>query len=382
MAQLNSGYLNQNKLKIILLQIIDFLLYIFPKQKRPFPMKINKILLIKPDHLGDMLLLTSVLPLIKKRFPGAVIDIAANKWNASIIENNPYIRKVYLVNSFKMNRDNYNFIMKILRFMNSYFKTMFELRREKYDICLIMRSYGGNLISLARLGGCLYIIGHKTGGLGALLDLAVEWEPGIHETGHFLEVLKPLGITSETKELIYEIYPALKSVEKIDRFMKDNFRTDEKIAFIHPGAGDMRKSLTLENWKSIIALIEKKGFSIVITGSTGEKDIAQKIAPSGAKIFCGIFTIQELALFFKKAALLVTVDSLSAHLAVWSGTKTAVFFSGINNKKQWEPLGIETPRNNVILIDRECKKAPCFKGCGRMECLEADLMEFDKFISQ
>lgn len=365
--QLNKGYLYQNKIKLFFIIILDHILSIFPKKNREFPDQIHKILIIKPDHLGDMLNLTSVFPLIGKKFPGIPVDIVANKWSISILENNPYVRNKYCVNHWRMNREKNILFMKIIEYITTFFQTLQKIKKESYDLCLVMRAYGNNLIGLAKLGNCRYIIGHKTGGFGHWLDDTADWKPGLHEVQHFLEVLSKAGINSDLKDLHQEIYPSKDSVTFVDKIQNEYFSLSDKIAVVHPGAGDIRKSLSVENWKFIVECIEKLGYRTAITGIKAEKGLCVSISSGYSINLCGKFNIPELAQFYRKASLIITVDTLSAHLGGWSGVKTIVFYSGINDSKQWRPLG-----GNIKIIEKNCIKIPCFKGCKNNECMDYD----------
>ena len=248
MAQINKGYLYQNKKVLFCLRILDPLLYLLPKRKRPLPREIKKIALIKPDNIGDMLLLTSIVPLIHDKYPQAVIDIVGNKWNLSILENNPHVRNRYVVNHYTHNRDKISKLGKKWLFLKSYFTAIQKMKNQEYDLCLVMRAFGNNLISFTKFMKCHYTIGHGTGGLGALLDEVVQWKEGVHEAEHFLEVLRPLGISAALKDLRYELYPSHLTMKKIDGIWNKLFTRGERVAIVHPGSGNPQKTLSDDQW--------------------------------------------------------------------------------------------------------------------------------------
>ncbi len=354
-------------LRFFLALVDNTLGFFFHKSGGKIPEKVNKILVIKPDHLGDMLLLTSVFPLIQKRFPDAAIDIVCGKWALQVLENNPYIQKRHIINHSFANRSKSARLKKWLEYMRTYFSALKAIRKENYDLGLFMRSRRGNLLSLALLGGIKYTIGHGTAGFGPFLNLMTGWERGRHETEHFLEVLRPLGIDADIKNLRYEICPSKEDFSFVNDFWKKNIKRSAGTAVVHPGAGLRIKSLSNEKWKEVVNILEKKGFQIIITGSGDEKELAREISSGKSLNAAGLFNIPQLALLYKKASLIVTVDSLSSHLAGWSGTKTIVFYCGMGDKKQWGPLGGNI---NVLSLDKPC--SPCETGCGSMACMDFD----------
>jgi ADP-heptose:LPS heptosyltransferase len=375
MAQLNKGYLYQNKTAVTLVKIMDKLLSMLPRKRRVLPFNITKILIIKPDHLGDMLMFSSVLPVIRSAFPSAQLDVAGNKWNRAILENNPYVSTFYPVNHYKMNREKSPVFFKIIEYFKTYFRALHQIKKEKYDLCLIMRAYGVNLIHLAKLGKCRYIIGHKTGGFGPLLDRIVAWVPGKHETGHYLEVLEPFGIQAKPEKLAYELYPSVEAKAGIKALCLEYGLNKNKTAVVHPGAGDLRRSLPESEWKKVIAILEKKNYRVVITGTSGERPLAEAIASERTKIICGGLSIHELALVFRESRVVITVDTLAAHLGGWSGTRTIVFYCGINDMCQWRALG-----KNVLIVSKECPDTPCYQGCSEMNCMKIDPVFLEKEV--
>ena len=52
-----------------------------------------KILVFRPDQLGDVLLSTPVFENLKKNYPESVIISLTGSWTKNILENNPYIDK-------------------------------------------------------------------------------------------------------------------------------------------------------------------------------------------------------------------------------------------------------------------------------------------------
>ena len=373
----NTEYLSKKKSLRIILKSIDTVLKalkLFSRNKiknnPPPPEKVHKILIIKPDHLGDMLLLTSVLGLIRDRYKDAAIDIVCGSWSKPVLSNNPYIRHIHIINNSSINRSASGRIKKLTEYIKTLFPALGRIRKEHYDICLFMRSRRGNMIYLARLGNVSFSIGHGTAGFGPLLSYEAPWHRGEHETGHFLEILRPLGIEAEPESLSYGLYPASEEQASVCAYWRENFSQFDKTAIVHPGAGTLLKTLPAVRWKEVIAILEKNGYKVVITGSAAgaEKDLINAIASPSSSVCAGIFSITELALFFKKASLIVTVDSLSSHLAGWSGVKTIVFFCGMGDEKQWRPLGKNI---NILTLDKPC--GPCESGCEDMACMNFDV---------
>ncbi len=370
------SYLTRKKTIRYLLYFVDAVLgLIFHPGKRKLPSRITKILIIKPDHLGDMLLLTSVFKLIRERFPDAVIDILCGKWALPVLSNNPYIRRKIIVNHPFANRDGTSKLRKIRDFLRTFLNSLEEIWQRQYDLGLFMRSRRGNMLYLSRIGNISYSIGHGTAGYGPMLSLKVEWEKGRHETEHFLEILRPLGIDAETKDLHYELYPSEEDYMSADMFWKKNKLGSMKTAVVHPGSGVMKKTLKPEKWKEVLKILSMHNYRVILTGAGQEAGFLQEIAPPDSIIAAGTFTIPGLGLIFRKSSLVITVDSLSSHLAGWSGVKTIIFFCGMGDERQWRPLG-----DNINILPSLKPCSPCEEGCPDMPCMDFDLSILPELI--
>lgn len=338
-AVLHDGYRFKNRKIIFLCKVADRLLALLPKKKRALPEHVRNVLVIKPDHLGDMLTLTSVLPLLRKRFQDARIDVLCHELSLSILSNNPAIDRCVPFIHFLYDRRKFSLFGKICRFLAGLLPLMQRLRRERYDLCLNFRESGGDMILLARMCGCRYMVGHGTGGFGPLLDQVVQWREGRHEVEHYLEVLRPLGIEASLENLGYELYPTREDEERIDSVIEKHGLA--KFIVIHPGSGDVRKLVKAGSWAGIIVGTEADT-RIVFTGTKDECSLYAEVAGLVQREtvnLMGAFSIGQLYLFYRKAQKVYTVDSLSAHLAAMTGTRTTVFWSNLVDVSQWRPLG-------------------------------------------
>ena len=59
----------------------------------------KKILVIKLDHFGDLLISTAVFNNLHVNFPAATIDVLIGHWGRTVLENHPYIHQLFFYNS-------------------------------------------------------------------------------------------------------------------------------------------------------------------------------------------------------------------------------------------------------------------------------------------
>ncbi|MBC7262547.1 MAG: glycosyltransferase family 9 protein, partial [Chloroflexi bacterium] len=54
------------------------------------------ILLIRPDHIGDLLFTTPALRVLRKAFPDAHLACMVGPWAKAVVEHNPHLDEVIL----------------------------------------------------------------------------------------------------------------------------------------------------------------------------------------------------------------------------------------------------------------------------------------------
>jgi ADP-heptose:LPS heptosyltransferase len=330
-------YLYTNKIALRIIKAIDLVLEIFSKKTEEIINRdVKNILIIKSDHMGDVLMVTAVLPLIRNRYPCAWIDIVIGEWSEDILRDNPFIRTKYIVNHAMNNRSGESLFSKCVSFVGTYLNSLVAVRKCNYDLCINLRYYSRNLMSFAWLSNSKYIIGYGTAGFGPVLNIEVGYVEDRHEIEQYLAVLKPLGINAELSGLSYKLYCTEKDEDIVNNTIKKYALKD--FVIIHPGSGAADRMLPNKYWADLIEKLPAQ--HIVICGTKNEIRIFDEI-----KRLCGkniidlidCFTVQQLYLFYKRADLIYCLESLSSHIAAMTGNKVIAFYTC--DPLKWKPLG-------------------------------------------
>ncbi|MDR0218908.1 MAG: glycosyltransferase family 9 protein [Enterobacteriaceae bacterium] len=94
-----------------------------------------KILIIRIDFLGDMICTTPLIYSLKQKWPNAEIHVLANKYNAPILDNNPYVSHIHTYvysKEFSRNIEPGKFNALINRI-----RLIFKLRKIHFDLGII-----------------------------------------------------------------------------------------------------------------------------------------------------------------------------------------------------------------------------------------------------
>ncbi len=368
-SPLKGKYLVKNSYLFFFLKIVDFFSsFIFSSNKKIVLKNPQKILLSNIAHLGDLLISTSVLLVLKKNFPDCKIGFICSSSSKELIVNHPLIDKIYLIDHWKLNRSSFSFFKKFLNYFKTRSKAINEIRNDKYDVAIDLYSYFPNTVYLFWKAKIPIRIGYTSAGFKNFLTNSIHWiNQNKHISSYHFDLIKLLGI-SEKDEKYLKINPT-----KIDFSLfadkKLEFNLPENFDLIHIGAGDIKKMWDINKWRELTSTLVEKGRNIVFTGKgkTENKQINEIIKDQKNFInLCDKLSLNEMVTLIHKAKSIICVDSLVLHLAAALNKSTFVIFCGINNHHHWV-----LKKDNVNLISKNIPCNPCYEknGCDTMDCL-------------
>lgn len=356
-----------------LLKSLDgFARLVAPAAPAPFSFPApRRILFSNGAHLGDALLSTSVLPVIKELFPEAKIGFAGGSWSSVVFRKHPAVTWVHTIDHWRLNRSEESHRTKFLRYFRSRRKALQEIKNLQYDVFVDLYPYFPNMIGLAWKAGIPIRVGYGSGGLGPLLTHCLSWrnlnQPIFAYHARLLEVLPgvPPGIEVTQYDLGLDKQTLEKKIAEVA--FRERVATGNYVVF-HPGAGSSLREWPLEKWRELAGCLSRDNVQIFIVGQGQRQEaIAAGIAKgiSGVRSLCGRLAWDELVSVISGARLLVGLDSVCGHLAAALGIPAVVLMTGMNNAHHWAPMG-------ASVVTQEVPCAPCFqsKGCTPMTCIK------------
>ncbi len=320
--------------------------------KRSMSQDPTRILLIRADYIGDVLLITHTLPAIRKRFPHAEITCLVSPGGAAFIETNPYVDRVLTYSPpwfFKKSR------AQALREYIDIFKTIGRLH---FDLAADYRGDVRNIALLMVAPGIPQRVSFAASGGFYLLSKIVPFEHGLREALYHTQVARALG-ADVSENAVPEVYPTVDD-EAVVRAFQEKHKLDGSVpvVIIHPGA---RKSVRLwpaERYAAVArALMEHKGAQVVLIGAPAERariDAVNSHLENPATVAVGeINSLRQLAVLLKNSDLYIGVSSGPSHLAGAVGLDSVLLF-GPETIAQWEPLG-----NRHTIIQHPFPCCPC-----------------------
>lgn len=231
-----------------------------------------KILIIKRDKIGDLILATPIFELIKSKLPSAELHLLANTYNGWIAENNPHIDHLWL---YPRSREGGR---GSLRALLNQIAQVFQLRNQHFDWIIVAGSYDSrraNLRARYIATGSTRIVAYcgKDTFQRGISDPLIPSDSG-HEMVRMVALLAPLGIDVEATDIPAPSFkPRPDWVDAARRFL-----SEEKIdpdGYVLLGVGARRQvrqpePAQITRWARV--LHDRFGLHTVFIWTPGKRD--------------------------------------------------------------------------------------------------------------
>ena len=315
----------------------------FPKDFAP-----RRILVVKLDHLGDVLLATPVFSNLRRAYPDAELHALTGAWSRVVLEKHPDVNKVLEYNSPVFCRTGQPTSLR------ETFQLYKQLRHQKYDLLVTLRSDWRTLcfallrVTPKRLDRAALQVANKLG--------APQFT-GTHETTRNLDVLHKAGIPTPIQTTTFSVG---EEDEKWASDFLDSLHIDRErpLIAIHPGSPIPIKRwmpdryAELANW-----LIARKRAQILFVGVEDEIPIItdiQGLMRAETNNIAGKTSLTQLASILQKCNVFVGNDSGPMHLAAAVGTRTIGLY-GPGDPTRFGPVG---PMCQTIRRKTDCPPCP------------------------
>jgi len=326
---------------------------------------IERILVIKLKHIGDVLLATPAIHALKKAFPKSRICALVYAGTDDMLTGNPDLEEVLV---FEKGTG-------VGRISNEG-RLVSQLRRIRPDLAVQMGN-GDREAILGVLSGARIRVGYDPRGSGflgrrLLLTHIVpqDWEKHVVESN--LDLVRALGVEPDARDLRLFVDPQAEAA--VDTLVRDmGVGRDDRVVTIHPTAKWMFKCWTDEGFAQVADYLSEEGMTVCITSGSAEREVqkAQRIighARRPAIDLAGRLTLKQVAALIARSRLFVGVDSAPMHVAAAVKTPVVALF-GPSREQNWRPWG---DGHLVLKRDPFCsqlrrKRCEVTKRC---ECLE------------
>jgi ADP-heptose:LPS heptosyltransferase len=342
-----------------------------------------RVLLVRPDHLGDLLLTTPALQALRKQAPDAEITLLVGPWSREVMARQPALDHLVTC-AFPGFQRAPQGPLAPYRLLIS---TARELRRGRYDLALNLRPdfwWGAALLYLAgiprRVG---YALSAGRPFLTHALPLTAPEHAAVSNLRLVSAGLAALGYQELSGPLTAQTYPAcfIPTAEERawahERLQAEGVSADAPLILLPPGSGGAVKLWRPEAWATCASalcawLTTASPVHILLTGSPGERALLEQIA-GGISAGVTLITdasVGQLAALLQRATCVLTVDNGPGHLAATLGTP-GVYLFGPTDPRIFGPWGDAT-RHIILASTVRCPTCPALP-CGRLDWTASEL---------
>lgn len=300
-----------------------------PQKNQP-----TRILIIRTDRIGEVLLSTALVDAIKKHIPDSRITFVTSSIARELLSCKPGIDHVEIFDT-----------VKDISIMDT-FKFAGRLRKQKFNIAIVLNSHKYSHLAVF-MAGIPIRIGFNRKWPAFLSHRFIDnrGQGKMHEIEYSLELLQPLGI-HETF-----IHPSLTvpedAKEGVKKLFSDrNINPAKKNVIIHPGSNYAYKRWPQEYYTQLIdRMYYRDDLNFILVGTKNEQDLCDQIALKfGKQVYslAGGSTLIELTALIDTAQLVIANDSGPMHIAYCLNKPlVAIFGRGTKGAgpTRWGPKG-------------------------------------------
>jgi ADP-heptose:LPS heptosyltransferase len=338
--------------------------------------EVRRILVVRLDLLGDVVLSMPALSALAAAYPDARIDVLALPYTALVLAHVPGVHRIHALDVNRYRRP------VGLRYIGQLVRTVAMLRGQRYDLAVGLSGLTGGLFAV--LSGARWRVGYRDSTYRGAYNVAVpgrRYRPRQHEIEYCLDLVQALqrrtregtapasavtAVTGDTHE-IRRPEPMTPRLHWEGAPWPDlgperahgGGRGPRPYAVLVPGASNgAAKRWPPGSWSQLGDLLRRElGLDVVLSGSASEQALTAEVA-RGMNEPCantaGRTDLEELAALMDGATVVVAGDTGPLHLAAALGVPVV----GIYGPTDPDNSG---PRSeHAVVVRRGLSCSPCY----------------------
>ncbi len=288
---------------------------------RPPTFQPRRILVIRLDLIGDLVLSMVIVRVLKRTYPEAEIDLISVPASAKVIEGDPDVARLLGYDPNIWRRPKALLQKKNWRELRALLKT---LRAREYDLALSV--FGKWAGVLAALSGAKRTLGFGRESFPGLMTDSVpgkHWTPGEkkHEVDYCLELAQAAGASIEAEDRYPRLTIPAQVTDEIDQLLAtQGVQPQRPLIACHVSANNgQSKRWPVPYWATLMdRLIREEHATVVLTGAPNDLPLIEKITRRMHEQplnLAGKTSLIQLAALLKRADLLISGDSGPMHMA-------------------------------------------------------------------
>lgn len=334
---------------------------------------VQRALVVKLRHHGDVLLATPVIAVLKNHVPHAQVDALVYADTAEMVLLHPGLERLHVVDRKWKS-------LGLAARAAAEWRLLRALRERSYDL-LVHLSEHPRGAWLARVLGCRHAVAPDHSGKTSYWRRSfthlyrLPAHGGRHRVELDLDALRRIGIQPADDERRVVLVPGEEAEARVGEVLGANGLSDRGFIHLHPASRWQFKCWTPEATATLIDRLHDAGERIVVSAAPEPREIElieaiRSRARAPVVDLSGKLTLKMLGALSSRAKLFIGVDSAPMHIAAAAGTPVVALF-GPSGDAEWAPWKV---RHRVV-ASSEHRCRPCGNdGCGGgkvSECLSS-----------
>ncbi|MFQ5627677.1 MAG: lipopolysaccharide heptosyltransferase II [bacterium] len=311
----------------------------------------ERILIIRLSSIGDIVLTTPLIRILRNKFPQSRIDFLTKSRYASLICHHPAVSNI-----IEFPDDGK---------LDALIDVRKKIRAGKYDVILDLHKnfrsiflsalQGAEVKSRLKKYGVRRFILVKTG-----INFYSRINP-VYE--RYLDVARRLNIENDC--LGTELYFPADVASSIRSKLSDFFPVQANIIAIAPGGGFATKKWPIEYYTQLAGRLIAAGYKCCLLGNEADKNLAAKVTDMHPLCvdFTGKLNLLESAAIVAQAKKLITNDSGMMHIAEAVGTPVVAIFGSTVRELGFFPI-----RSDSRVVENTAIRCRPCSHVGRNSC--------------
>ena len=328
----------------------------------------RRLLVVRLDNIGDVVMTGPVLRALKEGLPGSHITLLASPGGSKAAPLLPWVDEVLAWRVLWQDLGHLSFDpARELELVET-------LRSGSYDAAIILTSFkqtphaAGYACYLA--GIPLRLGGSKEWGGGVLSDEAPSVPDELHQVERNLHLIEHLGFRVQDRALSIRVPEEVRGTAA-QLLETRGVPTGTPYLLLNPWASAQARTYPTDRFaRATGRLSEETGWPVVVTGTVKDRESAsglfEALGDRGVDLL-GATGLPELTALVEGARLVLTNNTSTMHLLDALRVPGVVLFSGTELEEQWRP---RSARHRLLRRETWCSPCYAFECPYNLECLD------------
>ncbi|HYP28571.1 MAG TPA: glycosyltransferase family 9 protein [Blastocatellia bacterium] len=320
-----------------------------------------RILIARPDHLGDVLLTVPAAVALRSAVPGAHISFLVTTALGDVVRRCPDVDQTYTLPFPRLASppDPAAWSEVVRRNVG--------MLRGRFDLVVLSRPddpWSGELAVAAEIP---VRVGYATPGMESFLTVALPF----HEEGHVvIQTLKLIEaaaglfgakVVADDRAAAGSFAPTPADEAVAEEVLLEAPASGPRPVVFQPGSGWPLKNWGPRRWGGLAKEIRRRwGLTPLVPGGPGEDALVAAVVEASegaAHGLAGRLSVGALAALYRRASIVIGIDSGPIHLAVMVGAPVVGLYGPLDPLK-WGPW-CPPDRRRVIRVELPCSPCDC-----------------------